>query len=297
MKPELFSPSVLQAHSLGAHTDVAISNPTNNQVLQYNATSQKFENSLLVPPEIGAGTDGQFIGTVAGAAAWTDLPALDPDLTALAGITVARGTIPVGNSSPAWSGLAKGSAYLPLRMDSSGNDPGYGTLQPQGGGTGITSYTAGDILYCSATNTLSKLAKGLDGQFLSLASGVPVWVDAPEGGVGMGLEYVTTLFGQPVESTNAETLYTVGTAPSLPAGDYLLKFTAMIGSDAYKIRVAYRVNAGADIQNYAGTYYPNRPFAYAVTITLSEGDSIVLRAACSSYGYGAFATLEIWRVV
>jgi hypothetical protein len=49
------------------------------------------------------------------------------------------------------------------------------------GGTGITSYAAGDILYASATNTLSKLAKATDGQVLMLNSGLPTWSDIDGG--------------------------------------------------------------------------------------------------------------------
>jgi hypothetical protein len=47
------------------------------------------------------------------------------------------------------------------------------------GGTGLTSYTTGDILYSSATNTLSRLSAGSNGQILTLASGVPTWAAAP----------------------------------------------------------------------------------------------------------------------
>jgi hypothetical protein len=48
------------------------------------------------------------------------------------------------------------------------------------GGTGQTSYATGDIVYASATNTLSKLTAGSDGNVLTLASGVPSWA-APTG--------------------------------------------------------------------------------------------------------------------
>ena len=48
------------------------------------------------------------------------------------------------------------------------------------GGTGQTSYATGDIIYASASNTLSKLTAGTDGQVLTLASGVPSWA-APTG--------------------------------------------------------------------------------------------------------------------
>ena len=50
-----------------------------------------------------------------------------------------------------------------------------GTLAIARGGTNITTYDAGDILYASAANTLSKLPKGTDGQVLKLASGFPTW--------------------------------------------------------------------------------------------------------------------------
>lgn len=43
------------------------------------------------------------------------------------------------------------------------------------GGTGLSSYTAGDILYASSTNTLGKIAKGTDGQLLTMVSGAPTW--------------------------------------------------------------------------------------------------------------------------
>jgi hypothetical protein len=52
-------------------------------------------------------------------------------------------------------------------------------LATTSGGTGLSSYTAGDIIYSSATDTLAKLAKGTDGQILTLASGVPSWAAAP----------------------------------------------------------------------------------------------------------------------
>lgn len=48
-------------------------------------------------------------------------------------------------------------------------------IGPTYGGTGLSSYTAGDMIYASATNVLNKLAKGSDGQVLTLASGVPTW--------------------------------------------------------------------------------------------------------------------------
>ncbi len=58
------------------------------------------------------------------------------------------------------------------------------------GGTNQTTYTTGDILYASASNTLSKLAATVDGYVLTLASGVPSWAAA--GGGVTWVEETTT---------------------------------------------------------------------------------------------------------
>ena len=52
-----------------------------------------------------------------------------------------------------------------------------GTLDETDGGTGLTSYTAGDVIYASGSNTLAKLAKGSAGQVLTMNSGAtaPEW--------------------------------------------------------------------------------------------------------------------------
>lgn len=56
-----------------------------------------------------------------------------------------------------------------------------GTAAPTQGGTGLASYAAGDLIYASAANILSKLAKGTDGQVLTLSGGLPVWAAAGGG--------------------------------------------------------------------------------------------------------------------
>ena len=57
-----------------------------------------------------------------------------------------------------------------------------GTLNTTSGGTGLTSYTTGDLLYASATNVLSKLSASANGYVLTLVAGVPAW-QANSGGV------------------------------------------------------------------------------------------------------------------
>jgi hypothetical protein len=65
-----------------------------------------------------------------------------------------------------------------------------GTLPLTAGGTGATTKaaafdalspmtTAGDIIYGGVSGTGTRLAKGTDGQFLSLTSGAPIWTSIP----------------------------------------------------------------------------------------------------------------------
>lgn len=63
------------------------------------------------------------------------------------------------------------------------------------GGTGFTTYTTGDIIYASGTNTLSKLAAGTAGYVLTMAGGVPTWAVAGGGTGGSGTVTSITVTG------------------------------------------------------------------------------------------------------
>jgi len=56
-----------------------------------------------------------------------------------------------------------------------------GTLNAASGGTGVASYAAGDILYASASTTLTKLPLGTAGQVLVAGASAPKW-DTVNGG-------------------------------------------------------------------------------------------------------------------
>jgi hypothetical protein len=55
-------------------------------------------------------------------------------------------------------------------------------IAPTKGGTGLTAYATGNLLYANAANTLTTLGIGSSGQFLKVVSGVPAWSDTIDGG-------------------------------------------------------------------------------------------------------------------
>jgi len=54
------------------------------------------------------------------------------------------------------------------------------------GGTAQTTYTTGDLLYASGTNTLAKRGIGSTGQVLTVSGGVPTWANAASGSTFSG---------------------------------------------------------------------------------------------------------------
>ena len=74
--------------------------------------------------------------------------------------------------------ISGASNTLTVRLDQSDVT---GTLVATKGGTAQSTYTTGDILYASATNTLSKLTVGTTGQVLTIAGGVPTYATPSAG--------------------------------------------------------------------------------------------------------------------
>ena len=87
--------------------------------------------------------------------------------------------------------LAKGTAEQVLAMNAGATAPDWGsvdltvlpTITVAKGGTNLSSFTAGDILYATGATTLAKLAKGSAADLLTMNAGAtaPEWA-APAGG-------------------------------------------------------------------------------------------------------------------
>lgn len=143
------------------------------------------------------GTNGQIpISATAGSVAWANLTSTGSTITITNGantinLEAAGGsgasTFNTGSGTATASGGAitlAGSTYI--ATTGSGSTATFtltGTIPYSNGGTGQSSWTKGDLLYASATNTISKLAIGSTGQTLTVAAGLPSWASGGGGGI------------------------------------------------------------------------------------------------------------------
>ena len=101
-------------------------------------------------------------------------------ITAVTNTAIPAGTVTSVSVSGGTTGLTTSGSPI----TSSGTITLSGTLIPGNGGTGISTYSAGDMLYASGTSTLSRLAAGTSGQVLTSAgASAPVWTTLSSGTV------------------------------------------------------------------------------------------------------------------
>ena len=133
-----------------------------------------------------------------------------------------------------------------------------GTLPIGNGGTNLTTYATGDILYASATNVLSKLAAGSNTNVLTLTAGVPAWTAPAGGGASLSNDTATAtplypIFaaattGTPstVYTSNANYLYTPSTgalqAKEVVSSNGLFVNNLTVGSN-YTIPTGYSASS------------------------------------------------------
>lgn len=77
------------------------------------------------------------------------------------------------------------------------------------GGTGLTDYTVGDLLYADSSSTLVQLNIGTANQILSTVGGIPKWVDvtAVSGVTGTGVAGYLTYWDTTTNITNTTGMY------------------------------------------------------------------------------------------
>ena len=168
----IYGGATLSATAAGVNGQVLVGNTgaapswsSSPSISGANITSSSIPNSALVNSSIALnadatsgtvslggtvtidGTANRVATTVSGSSYAIDISASYVGQTSITTL----GTVTTGT----WHGAAVGATY---------------------GGTGIASYTTGDTLYASATNTLSTLPIGTAGQVLAVVAGAPAWI-------------------------------------------------------------------------------------------------------------------------
>lgn len=152
------------------------------------------------------------------------------------------------------------------------------TIATANGGTNLTSYTTGDILYASATNVLSKLAIGGTGNVLTVAAGIPSWAAPATSGtvtsVAMTVPNILSVSGSPITTsgTLAVTLATqnaniIFAGPS-SGGAAIPTFRSLVAADIPAISLTTGVSGILPIAN-GGTAKSSISYA-----TLTDGATI-----------------------
>lgn len=123
-----------------------------------------------------------------------------------------------------------------------------GVLPEANGGTNQSTYTTGDTLYASASNTLSKLAIGSTNDVLTVSGGVPVWAPASGAVPADSTIYLDTasghgLTGTAIRTFNAST--TTGTDLTYTADAINGDFITVNTTGRYSLMWVDRNSGGA----------------------------------------------------
>lgn len=174
-------------------------------------------NTLNVPTYTLSGLGGQPLSTnLTSLSGLTYSSASFVKMTSSGTFSLDTATYLTANQTITLSGDVSGSGATSISVT-------LGTVAVSKGGTNITSYTLGDILYCSASNVLSKLAGNITSgkQFLSqtgtgTVSAAPAWASLASSDVTTALGFTPYNSTNPNGyTTNAGTVTSVGL--SLPS--------------------------------------------------------------------------------
>src|SRR6185437_12146377 len=95
-----------------------------------------------------------------------------------------------------------------------------GTLAQSQGGTGLTSYVSGDLIYADTNGNLTTLPHGSPGAVLKISGGLPFWgTDLTSGGGGGAGAWSTTTDSLAVYPTDTTNVILVGASATTTIGN------------------------------------------------------------------------------
>ena len=144
------------------------------------------------------------------------------------------------------------------------------------GGTGLSTYTTGDLIYASGSTTLSKLGVGTNGYILTVNSGLPSWQPAPATGV---TSFETSLSGLTPSTTTTGAVTLAGTLGAGSGGTGLTTYTA--GDLLYANGSTSITKLAIGTTNYVLTSSGTAP-QYVAQSTLSVGSATTAGTATNA---------------
>ncbi len=203
------------------------------------------------------GDDFLFSDATDNAAKYGNLSQLKTYINAAAGSVTSVGV----------SGGSTGMSFSNSPITSSGTMTMSGTLDVDNGGTGLSSYTTGDILYASGASTLAKLAIGSAGQVLKVSSGgIVEWAaDTNTGLTSVGITETgsaLTITNSPLTSNGNINIAGAGSASQVILGNLTLATLPVDGVTS----IGITPGTGLDVSNSPITSSGN----IGITLDLSE---------------------------
>lgn len=169
--------------SAGTVSSVALSVPTG-----FTASGSPVTTSGTLALAYAAGYTGLLSASSTNWNSFYNAPSTR--ITAGAGLGWVGNTLNI-NTTGDWTGVfdgQEGSYYL-SRTNQTGTQATStitGVFAALQGGTGLSNYTVGDMLFASASTTLSTRSIGTTGQVLQVVGGVPAWVATSSLGISGG---------------------------------------------------------------------------------------------------------------
>ena len=235
--------------------------------------------------------------------------------------TVATGDLLYGSAANTWSKLTVGSAYKSLVVNGAGTLPEWnavalnqsgavsGALPIANGGTNITTYTLGDILYASAVNTLAKLAgdttttkKFLTQTGTGSASAAPAWgtisgsdvsgnISGSAGSVANALTLGTYLTGTSFNGSSAVTATVDATSANTASKVVARDASGNFSAGTITATLSGAATSATTATNIAGGVANQIPYQTAAGttsfITAASGTNYVLNYTGSAFNWVA----------
>jgi hypothetical protein len=202
---------------------------------------------------------------------------------AINGNQITSGTVGSSYISGSYTGITGVGTLTAGTWNASTIGVGYG-------GTGLTTYTAGDLLYASGAATISKLGIGTNGYVLTSSGTAPQWSAQSSLSVGTA----TNLAGGSTGGIAYQTGAGATSFLSLGTTNYVL--TAGASAPQYVAQSTLSVGSATNATNISGGAAGSIPYNTAASTTsfLSLGTSgYVLTAGVSSPQYVAQSTLSV----